>query len=120
MKKIFNLEYLVSILVFEKKQSQRFIWHTVEKTNWLGRVLRIDSGFTDINSVFSVKMLSNQQVEEEGYIVENNIAYKKPRVMLKFANQDDYTKVFNTDEEANEWAFQFEERLKDSYWYEDN
>jgi hypothetical protein len=120
MKKTFNLEHLVSVEVISKRPSVFINWHQRIIKNWLGKVVRVESGFINATDVFRTRLYTQTEIEAEGYLVENNNVYQAPRVVLIFVNQDSYTKKFDTNAAATEWAAKFEDKLKDSYWYEDN
>lgn len=109
-----QIQHIVSIRIFDKSQHNYYHYvDNVEKIkvyeNWFFRLLNIyetgiksEKGFTDGGLFGLRKIKSKIEIEEEGYLVdENNKVYYKPRVEIRFSNSESFSKYFDTMKELN-------------------
>ena len=102
-KTIYNLDTLVSVKIEDKKECT-YLKFVPTRNYWL---FTIKEHFTDDNHRYSKEYL-----EAKGYysgdsmLVENNKVYFKPSATLRFANQESYTKKFDTIQEATKWGLE--------------
>jgi len=106
VRKIFNLESLVSVEIYDKHVCYCLTYEPFKKSFWgntkagFYSILSIESGF-----------LTKEEVERGVYndiplIVENNVVYFRPYVELTFASGTNHIREFNDYESAIEWGEQ--------------
>ncbi len=91
--KIINVDYLISIEVRDKRPVWYFMYRPFKK----GSLLRseIKEGFYNLDH----KYYSKDDLEKDGYLIENNRVYKKPCLTYTFENGEE-TVEYETYQEA--------------------
>ena len=104
-KEIFNLEFLVSIHIIEKRSCFYFNYKEA-RTNFFGR--KIKGGYYKICDSDSIiwEPDSCGLVNHDGiiYIIEHNVVYYRPHVELKFADGNNKIVRFSTYDEALDYG----------------
>lgn len=96
MKTILNAEALVRVRIFDKEEHWYLAYQPYKKTFWRTQ----KEGFSQTFG----ELLSKEELEKDGFLVIDNVVYHKPYVKLYFTDGVEYSKTFNTYEEAIEWG----------------
>lgn len=101
MKKIFNLDQLVSITV---KGKEEHWWEYQKHSPGLFGLFETKEGFYSLG-----EFMGNEYslIKKWSHImVENNKLYYKPKVVLRFVDGSETIKRFDTFALANKWAYE--------------
>ena len=99
-----NSGYMYEFLALQYKKAKKLFGFTVKKEGFYNTI----SGFTPLIDV------EKEVAETKGRLMmadDKKDIYKAPKVVLKFANSEEYVKYFTTHEEAKAYG---EEQVKKS------
>lgn len=99
MKHIFNAHTLVSVKIEDRREDYRYYYVEYKKGGFLRHFIK--QGWRHI---FDNDYWTEDDIINEGRIIENNKVYYKPYTLLTFTNGQTYRKEFNTYEEALKWG----------------
>jgi len=107
MNKIYNLDFLIEIVIKDKEYVYRWSYIPARKKGFWSKERK------EAFSYFAFDETSTrEEIIADGFLIENNKVYKKPYVKLYFAGERSFKKVFGTYRAAKSFGEQYTVTLK--------